>query len=118
MARAGGGVLGLRGFGGSRAKPLPRRSEPDSRPPARPRAMRRAGGPHTPFGTHTPAARLQTLDHGAPVSPYTVMREAGPQLDPVARANITATVMHTRHRAQVVEYKEARVVPIRKPEEA
>lgn len=59
---------------------------------------------------HTYAAtRLQTLDHGAPVSPFTVMRELGHR-----NLNlIEDTYGHlqgTRHRAPVVEYRETEVL--------
>lgn len=55
------------------------------------------------------AARMQTLDHGAPVSPYTVMRELGHgslQLIEDTYGHLT----RTRHRSPVVEYREGEVV--------
>lgn len=59
---------------------------------------------------HTYAAqRLQTTDHGAPVSPYTVMRELGHssiQLIEDTYGHLT----RTRHRSAVVEYREGEVV--------
>lgn len=59
---------------------------------------------------HTYAAtRLQTLDHGQPISPYTVMRELGHS----SLMLIEKTYGHlqrTRHRSPVVEYREAEVV--------
>lgn len=59
---------------------------------------------------HTYAAtRMQTLDGGAPVSPYTVMRELGHR----SLQQILDTYGHlqdTRHRSPVVEYVEAEVI--------
>jgi integrase len=55
------------------------------------------------------AARLHTTEHGAPVSPDTVMRE----LDYTSLALIERTYGHlsrARHRARVVEYRGARVL--------
>lgn len=50
------------------------------------------------------AARLQTLDHGAPVSPYTVAREMGhASMDMVQR--VYGHLGEIRHRAEVVEYR-------------
>jgi integrase len=50
------------------------------------------------------AARLQTLDHGAPVTPYTVSREMGHgSLDMVER--VYAHLGTIRHRSEVVEYR-------------
>ena len=68
--------------------------------------------PHTFRHTYA-AARLQTLDHGAPVSPYTVTRELGHSSIQLLERTY-GHLMHTRHRAQVVEYKEAKVVPVRR----
>lgn len=61
---------------------------------------------------HTYAAtRLQTLDHGQPVSPYTVMRELGhSSLSLIERTY--GHLMQTRHRSPVVEYREAKLVDI------
>ena len=61
---------------------------------------------------HTYAAtRMQTLDHGAPVSPYTVMREMGHK----SLELILETYGHlqnTRHRSEHVEYREVDVLSI------
>lgn len=57
------------------------------------------------------AARLQTTDAGAPISPYTVMKELG-------HGSLTLIeetyghLMNTRHRSPVVEYVETEVVSI------
>jgi hypothetical protein len=50
------------------------------------------------------AARLQTLDHGAPVSPFTVARELGHGGDTLVKW-IYGHLGETRHRAEVVEYR-------------
>jgi integrase len=50
------------------------------------------------------AARLQTLDHGAPVSPFTVARELG-HISTALIERIYGHVSGTRHRAEVVEYR-------------
>jgi integrase len=50
------------------------------------------------------AARLQTLDRGAPVSPYTVGRELGHGGDALVR-RVYGHLGETRHRADVVEYR-------------
>lgn len=58
------------------------------------------------------ATRLQTMDHGHPVSPFTVMRELGHS----SLSLIEKTYGHlleVRHRSPVVEYREPRVVPFR-----
>jgi integrase len=50
------------------------------------------------------AAHLQTLDHGAPVSPYTVARELGHS----STAMVEKVYSHLgtlRHRSEVVEYR-------------
>jgi len=52
------------------------------------------------------AARLQTLDAGAPVSIYTVARELGHQSDEMVR-RVYAHLGSTRHRSDVVEYRVA-----------
>ena len=65
---------------------------------------------HTCRHTYT-AMRLQTLDHGQPVSPFTVMRE----LRHSSIGLIEKTYGHllnVRHRAEVVEYREADVVDL------
>ena len=74
-------------------------------------AVEKAGtGKHVTLHTlrHTYAAtRIQTLDNGAPVSPYTVMRELGHQ----SIALIERTYGHlgsTRKRKDVVEYSTTR----------
>ena len=50
------------------------------------------------------SARLQTLDHGAPVSPYTVGRELGHGGDALVR-RIYGHLGTIRHRSEVVEYR-------------
>ncbi len=50
------------------------------------------------------AARLQTLDHGAPVSPFTVGRELGHGGDAMVR-KVYGHLGEVRHRAAVVEYR-------------
>lgn len=50
------------------------------------------------------AARLQTLDRGAPVSPYTVARELGHGGDSMVK-RVYGHLGHVRHRARVVEYR-------------
>ena len=73
------------------------------------RAVERAGWKRGDFYTralrHTYcAARLLTLDHGAPVTPYTVSRELGHgSLDMVER--VYAHLAAMRHRSEVVEYR-------------
>jgi integrase len=52
------------------------------------------------------AARLQTLDAGAPVSIYTVARELGHQSDEMVK-RIYAHLGATRHQSDVVEYRVA-----------
>jgi hypothetical protein len=50
------------------------------------------------------ASRLQTLDHGAPVSPFTVSRELGHG----SREMVERVYGHlgvVRHRSEVVEYR-------------
>ncbi len=72
--------------------------------------------PHTFRHTYA-AARMQTTDHGAPVSPYTVMRELGHS----SIALIEKTYGHlsnVRVRSPVVEYREATVVPFGKKKQA
>jgi hypothetical protein len=50
------------------------------------------------------AARLQTLDHGAPVTPYTVSRELGHgSLEMVER--VYAHLGAMRHRSEMVEFR-------------
>ena len=73
------------------------------------RAAERAGWQRGDFYTralrHTYcAARLQTIDHGAPVTPYTVSRELGHgSLDMVER--VYAHLGAVRHRSEAVEYR-------------
>jgi integrase len=65
---------------------------------------------HTFRHTYT-AARMQTLDHGQPVSPYTVMRELGHS----SLKQIEETYGHlqqTRLRRPVVEYREVKVLTL------
>jgi len=50
------------------------------------------------------AARLQTLDHGAPVSPYTVAKELGHGGDSLVK-RIYGHLGEVRHRSEVVEYR-------------
>lgn len=59
---------------------------------------------------HTYAAqRLQTTDHGAAVSPYTVMRELGHSSIKLIE-DTYGHLTRTRHRSPVVEYREGEVV--------
>lgn len=57
------------------------------------------------------AARLQTLDHGAPVSPYTVMRELGHRSIELIEKTY-GHLLNARQRSKFVEYREAEVRPI------
>jgi integrase len=50
------------------------------------------------------AARLQTLDEGAPVSVYTVAKELGHGGDSMVR-RVYGHVGRVRHRSDVVEYR-------------
>ena len=50
------------------------------------------------------AARLQTLDRGAPVSLYTVSRELGHGSEEMVR-HVYAHLGDVRHRSEVVEYR-------------
>ena len=50
------------------------------------------------------AARLQTLDHGAPVSVYTVNRELGHGSEEMVR-RVYAHLGAVRHRSEVVEFR-------------
>jgi integrase len=50
------------------------------------------------------AARLQTLDHGAPVSVYTVSRELGHGSEEMVR-RVCAHLGAVRHRSEVVEFR-------------
>jgi integrase len=57
------------------------------------------------------AARLQTTDHGAPVSPYTVMRELGHRSFTLIEKTY-GHLMNVRHRSAVVEYVESEIVEL------
>jgi integrase len=50
------------------------------------------------------AARLQTLDRGAPISPYTVGKELGHGGDALVR-RVYGHLGQVRHRSEVVEYR-------------
>jgi hypothetical protein len=50
------------------------------------------------------SARLQTLDHGAPVSTYTVGRELGHGGDGLVK-RVYGHLGQVRHRSEVVEYR-------------
>lgn len=50
------------------------------------------------------SARLQTLDHGAPVSPFTVAREMGHGGDSLVK-RIYGHLGEVRHRSETVEYR-------------
>jgi integrase len=65
---------------------------------------------HTFRHTYT-ATRLQTLDHGQPVSPYTVMRELGHKKISLIE-NTYGHLLNVRHREPVLRYQETEVVPI------
>ncbi len=52
------------------------------------------------------AARLQTLDNGAPVSEYTVMREMG-HSSPALVRRIYGHLGEVRQRSEVVEYRKS-----------
>jgi hypothetical protein len=69
------------------------------------RAGWKAGELGTRVFRHTyTAARLQTLDHGAPVSVYTVSRELGHGSEEMVR-RVYAPLGTLRHRSEVVEYR-------------
>ena len=69
------------------------------------RAGWKAGEIRTKMFRHTYcAARLQTLDHGAPVSEYTVARELGHGGFALVR-RVYGHLGQMRHRAEVVEYR-------------
>ena len=64
-----------------------------------------AGEIRTKMFRHTYcAARLQTLDQGAPVSPYTAGRELGHGGDALVR-RVYGHLGTVRHRTEVVEYR-------------
>jgi integrase len=50
------------------------------------------------------AARLQTLDNGAPVSPYTVAKELGHGGESMVR-KVYGHLGQVRHRSEAVEYR-------------
>lgn len=58
------------------------------------------------------AARLQTTDHGAPISPYTVMRELGHRTISLIEGTY-GHLMHARHRTPHVVYAGTKVLEIR-----
>ncbi len=66
---------------------------------------------HTCRHTYT-AMRLQTLDHGQPVSPFTVMRELGHSSIGLIEKTY-GHLLDVRHRSEAVEYREAEVLDIR-----
>jgi integrase len=69
------------------------------------RAGWKAGEIRSKMFRHTyTAARLQTLDHGAPVSPYTVAKELGHGGESMVR-RVYGHLGTTRHRAKAVEYR-------------
>jgi integrase len=69
------------------------------------RAGLEAGALRTKMFRHTYcAARLQTLDRGAPVSTYTVARELGHESEAMVR-RVYAHLGEVRHRSEVVEYR-------------
>lgn len=57
--------------------------------------------------------RPSTLDHGQPVSPFTVMRELGHSSIGLIEKTY-GHLLDVRHRAEVVEYREAKVVDLGK----
>ena len=65
---------------------------------------------HTFRHTYT-ATRMQTLDHGQPVSPWTVASELGHQSFDLIKKTY-GHLQQVRHRSNVVEYREATVTPI------
>lgn len=62
------------------------------------------------------AARLQTTDHGTPVSPYTVMRELGHRSFHLIEQTY-GHLMNVRYRSAVVEYLESEIVELGSKEE-
>ncbi len=69
------------------------------------RAGLKAGELRTKMFRHTYcAARLQTLDRGAPVSTYTVAREMGHESEAMVR-RVYVHLGEIRHRSEVVEYR-------------
>ena len=59
------------------------------------------------------ATRMQTLDNGAPISPYTVMRELGHSSLAMIE-KVYGHLQDVRHRSEVVEYRVAEPVPIKR----
>ncbi len=78
-------------------------------------AISKTVSPHTFRHTYT-AARVQTLDHGAPVSVFTVAVELGHR-DTGLIEQVYGHVMKAPHRAETVEYVEADIVPMMKERE-
>lgn len=72
--------------------------------------------PHTFRHTYA-AARIQTLDHGEPVSIYTVAQELGHTTVRLIEETY-GHLQSTRHRAAEVEYREADVVDMEREERA
>ena len=69
------------------------------------RAGWKSGEIRTKMFRHTYcAARLQTLDGGAPVSPFTVSRELG-HTSPAMVQHVYSHLGAVRHRSEVVEYR-------------
>ena len=70
---------------------------------------------HVTFHTlrHTyGATRMQTLDNGAPVSPFTVMKELGHSSLKMIE-EVYGHLQDQRHRSDVVEYREADILSIK-----
>ena len=64
-----------------------------------------AGEIRTKMLRHTfTAARLQCLDHGAPVSPYTVAKELGHGGEAKVR-RVYGHLGEVRHRSELLEYR-------------
>ena len=69
------------------------------------RAGLEPGSMRTKIFRHTYcAARLQTLDRGVPVAPYTVARELGHSSTAMVE-RVYAHLGRVRHRSEVVEYR-------------
>lgn len=81
------------------------------------RAGRAKGEIRTKMFRHTYcAARLQTLDGGAPVSIYTVSRELGHTSIAMVQ-KVYSHLGQIRHRSEVVEFRVDRPVPSLGPED-
>ena len=83
------------------------------------RVARRAGLPEgiyraTAFRKTYASARLQTLDHGAPVAPRTVQGELGHRSGDMIE-QVYGRLGTVRHRSEVVEYRAEAVMPERVP---